>query len=113
MNWFLNKRIWIAISSENIAFQYKIVERFKIIQEVKKTCKEKANKNSCLMKSAKYGLNYFKNFWKSSWFFKKTFRDFFTDLEIILFDERLSSFEASLVNSWIWKKDDIAASTSF
>ncbi|MDD4151241.1 MAG: Holliday junction resolvase RuvX [Candidatus Gracilibacteria bacterium] len=106
---FGKKRIGIAIKVENIAIPYSIVERHKIIDELKKIIKERniktiilgnpLNMDGSLSEISKKVLE-----------FEKKIKEFFPQIETILVDERLSSFEASFVNNNYGEKDDIAAS---
>lgn len=106
---FWKKRIWIAIKVENIAIPYSIVERHKIIDELKKIIKERNIKTIILWNPLNMDWSLSETS-KKVLEFEKKIKDFFPQIETILVDERLSSFEASFVNNNYWEKDDIAAS---
>lgn len=106
---FWKKRIWIAIKVENIAIPYSIVERHKIIDELKKIIKERNIKTIILWNPLNMDWSLSETS-KKVLEFEKKIKEFFPQIETILVDERLSSFEASFVNNNYWEKDDIAAS---
>lgn len=106
---FWKKRIWIAIKVENIAIPYSIVERHKIIDELKKIIKERNIKTIILWNPLNMDWS-LSEISKKVLEFEKKIKEFFPQIETILVDERLSSFEASFVNNNYWEKDDIAAS---
>lgn len=106
---FWKKRVWIAISVQNIAIPHKIVERHLIIDEIKKMIKERNISTIVLWDPMNMDWSLSQTSMKVREF-QNTLSSLFPDLKIILVDERLSSFEASFVNDKIWEKDDIAAS---
>lgn len=107
-----DKRVGIAFSREWISFPLKIVERTKIIQELKKIIQEKNTKTIIV------GLPYdlyntdTKQLEKTQKFIEKL-KNIFSEIEVIGFDERFTSFEAENIQKELWikekYKDDIAA----
>jgi putative Holliday junction resolvase len=107
-----DKRVGIAFSREWISFPLKIVERTKIIQELKNIIQEKN------IKTIIVGLPYdlynidTKQLKKTQKFIEKL-KNIFSEIKIIGFDERFTSFEAENIQKELWikekYKDDIAA----
>lgn len=107
-----DKRVGIAFSQEWISLPLKIVERTKIIQELKKLIQEKNTKTIIV------GLPYdlyntdTKQLEKTQKFIEKL-KNIFSEIEVIGFDERFTSFEAENIQKELWikekYKDDIAA----
>jgi putative transcription antitermination factor YqgF len=109
-----NKKVWIAVEQNKIAMPYKIIERVKIIWELKKLVKERNITDIVVWLP-------FDLYWKDNTRldkankFIKKLSDIFPDINIHGEDERFSSFEADLSLNQIWKKDkekidDISAS---
>lgn len=106
---FWTKRVWIAVSTENIAIPLKIVERHKIVQELKKIIKDRKVETIVIWDPLNMDGSLSVNSQKVREF-KSTISSLFPEIKIVLVDERLSSFEASFVSNTIGEKDDIAAS---
>ena len=106
---FWKKRIGIAIKVENIAIPYTIVERHRIIDELKKIIRERNIKTIILWNPLNMDWSLSETS-KKVLEFEKKIKEIFPQIKTILVDERLSSFEASFVNNNYWEKDDIAAS---
>lgn len=109
-----NKRCWLAIEVENIAFPHSIVSRVSLVNELKKIFK---NKNiSTILVWLPYDL-----YWKNHKQLNKTkifinkLKNIFIDKDIVWVDERYTTFEAENILHLLWekniewKKDDISA----
>lgn len=106
---FWKKRVWIAVAVQDIAIPHKIVERHIILQEIKKIIKDRWVSTIVLWDPLNMDWSISETS-KKVREFQNTLSSLFPKIKIVLVDERLSSFEASLVNDKIWEKDDIAAS---
>lgn len=101
-----NKRCWLAYSNMGIIFTLPFVERFKIINELKKIILEK--NISKIVIWMPYDL-YWKDFIqldrtkKFLWKIKMIF----PNIEIIEVDERFTTFESINILNEIWNKKDI------
>ncbi|MCT4617642.1 MAG: Holliday junction resolvase RuvX [Candidatus Gracilibacteria bacterium] len=109
-----NKKVGIAVEQNKIAMPYKIIERVKIIGELKKLVKERNITDIVVgLPFDLYGKDNTR-LDKANKFIKKL-SDIFPDINIHGEDERFSSFEADLSLNQIGKKDkekidDISAS---
>lgn len=107
-----DKRVGVAIEREGISFPFSIVQRTKIIDEIKKI-KEKENLKTIVvwLPYDLYGIKT-KQLEKTKNFIEKL-KSIFPDVEVVWVDERFSTFEAEEVNTKLWlgkkEKDDIAA----
>lgn len=109
-----NKRVWIAISEQWIAFPHSIIPRVEIIKILKKLIQEK--KTQMIVVGLPYDLYWVdtKQLDKTQKFIEKLW-SIFPKLEIVWYDERFSSFvsEQTLIQAWknsqSQYKDDIAA----
>jgi RNase H-fold protein (predicted Holliday junction resolvase) len=102
-----DKRVWIAVSEQNIAFSHKIVPRVEIISFLKKFFWEHSNIQRIVV-WLPFDLYWkdMKQLDKTQKFIKKL-QAIFPDKEFIWHDERFSSFVA---DEWFWDhRDDIAA----
>lgn len=109
-----SKKAWIAIEQNKIAMPYKIIERIKLVSELKKLVKEREITDIVIW--LPFDLYWIDNtrLDKANKFIEKL-SGIFPDLEIHGEDERFSSFEADLSLNQVWKKnkekiDDISAS---
>jgi len=102
-----NKRVWVAISQQSIAFPEAVVERVKIISWLNKYFAKHVDISTIVigMPYDLYGIDT-KQSDKTTKFIEKL-RGVFQDKIIVSHDERFSSFDAW---QWFWDhKDDIAA----
>lgn len=109
-----DKMCWIAVYVEWIVIPKDIVLRVKLVDVLKKYIKD--YKIKTIVVWLPYDL-YWKNLKqldKTKKFIEKI-QQIFSWIEVVWFDERFTSFEASnILNSywktdWVWKKDDISA----
>lgn len=108
------KKVWIAIEINNIAFPKKIVSRIEIIRELKKFFSENENYDTIIV-WLPYDL-----YWKNTRQIDKTkkfiekLKVIFATKKIIWVDERFTTFEAQYINKSIKNSkkevDDISAS---
>lgn len=108
------KKVWIAIETNNIAFPKKIVSRIELVRELKKIFQEN-DKYDTIIVWLPYDL-----YWNSTRQIDKTtkfiekLKIIFSDKKIIWVDERFTTFEAKNINKSLGntKKevDDISAS---
>jgi len=109
-----NKKTGIAIEQNKIAMPYKIVERIKLVSELKKIIKERGITDIVVWLP-------FDLLWKDNTRLDKAkkfiekLKTIFPEITIHWEDERFSSFEADMSLWQIWKKkkekiDDISAS---
>lgn len=106
---FWKKRVWIAVAVQGIAIPHKIIERHLILPEIKKIIAGRWVTTIVLWDPLNMDWSISETSRKVREF-STTLSSLFPEIKIVLVDERLSSFEASLVNDKIWEKDDIAAS---
>jgi putative Holliday junction resolvase len=106
---FWKKRVWIAVAVQGIAIPHKIIERHLILSEIKKIIKYRWVTTIVLWDPLNMDWSISETS-KKVREFSESLSSMFPEIKIVLVDERLSSFEASLVNDKIWEKDDIAAS---
>ena len=103
-----DKRVWIATSSENIAFPKAVVQRSDIIRYLKKFFKEHSDYTNIVvgLPYDLYGVN-LRQLDKTNKFIQKL-GEIFPDKIIHWHDERFTSFEASM---WWYTdhRDDVAA----
>lgn len=102
-----NKRVWIAVSRQGIAFAQEIVSRVEIIATLKKYFAQDGSIHTIIV-----GLPYdlygkdLRQLTKTQQFIEKL-KSIFPDINVIGHDERFSSFEAS--SGYDDHRDDIAA----
>lgn len=102
-----DKRVWIAISREDIAFPHSVIQRTNLVGFLKKYLQEEENINTIIvwLPYDLYGIDT-RQLEKTQKFIAKL-QDIFQDISIIGHDERFSSFQAS---DGFWDhRDDIAA----
>jgi putative holliday junction resolvase len=107
-----DKRVGIAFSREWISFPLNIVERPKIIQELKKIIQERNIKTIIIgLPYDLYDTN--KTQLEKTQKFIEKLKNIFSEIEIIGFDERFTTFEAENIQKELWikgkYKDDISA----
>ncbi len=102
-----NKRCWVAVSREGIAFSRDIVERVDIIKYLKKYFSEVSALHSIVV-WLPHDL-----YWKDTLQLERTekfiekLQDIFPEIPVVWHDERFSSFQAHEAS---WEhRDDIAA----
>jgi len=102
---YWEKRVWLAIEIENIAMPLKIVERYKIIKELKKIIKEKNIKKIVIWEA--FDLYWFDTkTLKKTRNFKEKLKEIFPDLEVFSVDER---FTTKIIDNSKQKRDDLSA----
>ncbi len=103
---YWEKRVWIAIEVEKIAIPFGVIERHKIIKELKKIIKNKNINKIIIWKP-------FDLYWNNSKILNKTLNfskkleEIFPEIEIDFVDER---FTSKIIDSWKTKRDDMSAS---
>ncbi len=102
-----DKRVWIAISRENIAFSHKILKRTELIDYLKKYFKKEGTISHIIvwLPYDLYGQDT-RQLDKTKVFIEKL-QNIFWDKKVIWHDERFSSFQANEVARG--HRDDIAA----
>ncbi len=102
-----NKRVWVALSRESIAFPKEIIERVKIIRYLKQIFKHQREIHTVLV-----GLPYdlygkdTRQLDKTEKFIEKL-KQLFPDKKIVWHDERFSSF--TVQSEFHEHRDDVAA----
>jgi len=102
---YWEKKVWLAIEIENIAFSYAIIDRVKIIKELKKIIKEKNIKTIVIWEPFDFYWQENKTLLKVQKF-KKNLQELFPDLKIESIDER---FTTKIVDNSKNKRDDLSA----
>lgn len=107
------KKVWIAVEINNIAFPKKIVSRIDLVRELREFFKLNLNYDTIIV-WLPYDL-----FWKDDKQLNKTvkfidkLKEIFPDKKVIWVDERYTTFEAQNINNTSWNKkskiDDISA----
>ncbi len=103
-----NKKCWLAVSCENIAFPLKIVQRVSLISNIKILLRERNISTIVVWLPFDLYNKDLKQLNKTEKFIEKL-KETFKDKEIIWIDERFTTFEAKIFSK---KKhiDDISAS---
>lgn len=107
------KKVWIAVEINNIAFPKMIVSRINLVRELREFFKLNLNYDTIIV-WLPYDL-----FWKDDKQLNKTkkfidkLKEIFPDKKVIWVDERYTTFEAQNINNTSWNKkskiDDISA----
>ena len=102
-----DKRVWIAVSHQDIAFAHSVVERTKLIRFLKKYLPEHEDTTRIVvgLPYDLYDLDH-RQLDKTKKFIKKL-ENLFPMMTVVGHDERFSSFEAHEI--WWGHRDDIAA----
>lgn len=103
---YWDKRCGVAVSVEWIIIPKEIIPRVKIVEKLKKFISE--YKISVIVVWLPYDLygKDKKQLEKTEKFIEKL-KDIFSEIEIVWFDERFSSFEAENILNMMWEKENI------
>ncbi len=102
---YWEKRIGLAIEVEKIAMPFDIIERHKIIKELKKIILEKKITEIVMWEPSKMKWENQKILEKVHKF-KEKLENIFPKINISLIDER---FTTSIIDNSFWKRDDLSA----
>ena len=102
---YWEKRVGLAIEIEGIAMPFKIVERHKIIYELKKIILEKKITKIVIWEPSKMLWENKKILEKVENFSQKLW-EVFPELKISMVDER---FTTKIIDNNFWKRDDLSA----